>query len=176
MMPPAVADSTELAATLAEKYEADLGLVRRTKAHMDAREARLERLIADLRGEAEEGYAHLFEPPPPVERIYIDSTEATVAANGSGPSQRSPGTGDAIVAVLDDADKPLRAAQVYERLRERDWLPSARYPRNAVRTALWNLAKAGRIESLGDAPASRRWAAKTSSQTPKAPEGGGSVS
>ena len=91
-------------------------------------------------------------PPAP-------TTPEVPTYNGNG----KPGTSEAIIAVLDAKSAPMSGTEVFDALQARGWLPAdAKSPRNAVRASLWTLGKIGKIDSLGDSPASRRWAAKTS--------------
>jgi hypothetical protein len=114
------------------------------------------RLADDLRQEANAAVGRLF-PARPVTR-----------------KSDKPGTSDAIIAVLTSSVTPMTGTEVFQELERRGWLPlDANSPRNAVRASLWTLGRNGKIHSLGDTPASRRWAAKTSSQSPYAPDGGG---
>lgn len=131
----------ELASWQVEKYT------------LDRRIATRERLLRTLREEGELGDPGLFPKSP---------SDVPAAAPGS----RRPGTSQAIIAVLQDAGRPMTAGEVFVDLDERGWLPlDAKIPRNAVRASLWTLAKNGKISRLGETPASRRWAAKTSTPT-----------
>jgi hypothetical protein len=142
-------DASDLA-ELADALEAELDGWRNERDSLDARITKRERLVADLRGEAEFGKRRLFEADP----------EQTLNGNGSrnGNGTPRPGTGDAIVTVLRELSVAASGSEVFKELERRNWLPDAAHPRNAVRTSLWNLAARGRILKLGDSSATRRWA------------------
>jgi hypothetical protein len=101
----------------------------------------------------------LFVRPEPVKV----AERPDIIVNGNG-SASVPGTGEAIIMVLEAKGTPLDGNEVYNALDERGWLPQkATNPRAAVKASLWTLGKNNRIESLGDSPKARKWAAKTSS-------------
>jgi hypothetical protein len=154
---PKSIDASDLA-EVADVLEAELDGWRNERDSLDARITKRERVVADLRGEAELGSRHLFEVDHA--QPYVPLTNGNGSPNGGG-TQR-PGTGDAIVAVLRELGVPATGGEVFHELKLRDWLPVAAHPRNAVRTSLWNLAERGRILKLGDGPATRRWALENS--------------
>jgi hypothetical protein len=138
---------------LAEVFEAEVLSLREDARGLTARIDRQQRLVNDLRREAEARGGRPFLLSAPAQPDYM-------VAHGNG----KPGTSDAIIAVLEAKARPMSGTEVFEDLVRRDWLPAdAKSPRNAVRASLWTLGKNGRIKKLGDTPASRRWAAKTAS-------------
>jgi hypothetical protein len=139
---------------LADKFDAEADDLTAERDSLSERIALKRRLAGDLRREAGGAANTLF---PTRAEIVVRS-----ASNGNG----RPGTGEAIVAVLEAKATPVSGTEVFDELERRGWLPlDAKSPRNAVRASLWTLGKNGKIESLGDTPASRRWAAKTSNPT-----------
>jgi hypothetical protein len=153
--------SAEQLLALADTFEAEVEGLKQEWDSLNARIGRQQRLVNDLRREAEAMGGRLFVPPaatPPDVPTYND--------NGK------PGTSDAIIAVLEAKGAPVSGTEVFDELERRGWLPTdAKSPRNAVRASLWTLGKNGKIDSLGDSPASRRWAAKTSSPQVDGPGG-----
>lgn len=145
-------DALELARKLAATYEAELATVNSDVEGLMARKGQLQRLVTDLRRE--------IEPSRDIWSGTAVTAEDLLMANGY--RNGTPRTSKAIERVLGDLGRPVRAQEVYDELERRQWLPNAQHPRNAVRTTLWNLAQAGKIDSLGDKPANRRWATKTS--------------
>lgn len=150
--------------------EAELDGWQSEKARLEERIAARQRLLAALRSEAELRGTTLFDPPP---------AQATGSSNGSNshangkvePLQRNK-TGHAIMAVLRESSRPLSAEDVFAALDRRGQAPlSAQDPLNSVRSALWYLAKQGKIDKLGSTPADRRWATKTSPPKADGPEG-----
>jgi hypothetical protein len=145
--------SAEQLLALADTFEAEIEGLKREWDSLRARIGRQQRLANDLRREAEAVGGRLFVPPaatPPRVPTY----------NGDG----KPGTSEAITAVLEARGAPMTGTEVFDELERRGWLPTdAKSPRNAVRASLWTLGKNNKIDSLGDSPASRLWASKTSS-------------
>jgi hypothetical protein len=148
---------------LAEAFETEIVDLKKEADLLTARINRQQRLANDLRREAEAvGGGKPFVSTPHAQPDFI------VYSNGNG----KPGTSEAIIAILEAKAAPISGTEVYDELERRGWLPTdAKSPRNAVRASLWTLGKNGRIDSLGDTPASRRWAAKTSD--PNAGKAGG---
>jgi len=144
-------------AELADTLEAELDGWRNERDSLDARITKRERLVADLRGEAEFGKRRLFESDA-VQAVVPSVSDGNGGQNGGGIQR--PGTGEAIVTVLSELGAPATGSDIFKELERRNWLPDASHPRNAVRTSLWNLAARGRILKLGDSPATRRWALK----------------
>jgi hypothetical protein len=160
-------DASDLA-ELADVLETELDGWRSERDSLDARITKRERLVADLRGEAAFGNRRLFETD-------AAQTFTPAATNGNGSQNGSavrPGTGDAIVTVLSELGVAASGSEVFAELERRDWLPNAAHPRNAVRTSLWNLADKGRIQKLGESPASRRWGLENSNGSSPHQEGG----
>ena len=101
--------------------------------------------------------------------------EAELDGAGRSNGHSRPGTSKAIIVVLEAAGRPLTAREVYDELQRRHWLPlDAKDPRHAVKAGLWTLGKNHKITKIGDTPAERRWAAKTSSPT-RPPQDGEAV-
>ena len=156
--------STDIQTSIADllgqtsSLEAELDRWRAERDAYDARISARERLIAALRSEAELRDTRLFDPPLAVEqRTHPANGNGTVKGNG----KHSMKTHDAITTVLETANRPMSADEVYVELERRGWLPlDAAKPRNALRTALWGLAEKGKIEKLGER-SERRWAAKS---------------
>lgn len=142
-------------AELADTLEAELDGWRNERDSLNARIAKRERLVADLRGEAEFGKRRLFEADA-VHTFMPPVSNGNGSQNGGDTAR--PGTGDAIVTVLSELGVPATGSEVFKELERRKWLPNAAHPRNAIRTSLWNLADRGRILKLGDSAATRRWA------------------
>lgn len=154
--------SVEQLHALADRFEAEAEELGQERTTLGERMALKQRLAQDLRREAEATAGRLFQVPAPTR------PDIAVGRNGSG----KPGTSEAIIAVLEAKSAPASGTEVFEELERRGWLPlDAKSPRNAVRASLWTLGKNGKILSLGDTPASRRWAAKTSD--PNAQSAGG---
>jgi hypothetical protein len=147
--------------SLADTFEAEVEGLKKESDLLNSRIGRQQRLVNDLRREAEAMGGRLFVPPAPT------SPEIpTYNSNGK------PGTSEAIIAVLEAKGAPASGTEVFDELERRGWLPTdAKSPRNAVRASLWTLGRNGKIDSLGNSPASRRWAAKTSSPKVDRPEG-----
>jgi hypothetical protein len=138
-------------------WEKELEGWRADKLNLERRIATRERLLRTLREEADLLGARLFSH--------------SAAPEGSRDGMSRPGTSKAIIAVLEDAERALSASEVYDELQRRGWLPlDAKHPRNAVRAGLWTLAKNEKIARLGETPALRRWAAKTSTLPVHAPQ------
>jgi hypothetical protein len=127
-----------------EGWEAELALLR-------SRISTRRRLIEALEEEARyfpgrpqtEG---LFEPPPPTARE--EPTDA--------PSNGRPSTGDAVLRVLGEKGRPMRAAEIFQEIAERGWAPEGKNPRASVGSALWYLAANNRLKKEG-APPRTRW-------------------
>lgn len=138
---------------LADKFDTEADDLLAERDSLSERIALKRRLAGDLRREAGVAASTLFPTRPDI--------IVRQATNGNG----KPGTSEAIIAVLEAKATPVSGTEVFQELERRGWLPlDAKSPRNAVRASLWTLGKNGKIDSLGDTPASRRWAAKTSSQ------------
>jgi hypothetical protein len=153
---------------LADQLDLEAEMLSREGTLINERIGLKRRLSSDLRREAEDrrnGGSRLLQLPAPT----VTERQLNVGFQANG----KPRTSEAVVKVLEARSQPATGRDVYDELERRGWLPAeAKSPRSAIKAALWSLAEKGRIERLGDKPATRRWAAKTASQPPRTQEDG----
>jgi hypothetical protein len=151
---------------LADQFDMEAEALSRESAVLSERIGLKRRLASDLRQEAENrrnrGYI-----PLPARTPAATVREPQMAVVTNGYRGQSPSTSEAVLIVLQARSTPATTKEVYDELDRRGWLSAtAKSPRSAVKAALWSLGEKGRIQPLGDSPATRRWAAKNASPAP----------